>query len=155
MLHLVRERNTSNLCALFLPKRRYSDFQWGAIMYASVYKLQDQTAPYPSGYTNGHAPCAVCEATGRSATIQISAHTSCPVGWTTEYHGYLMSANFNLDRRSKWFCFDQDLQSAGEISNYTATNNVYVSGMDCGHTGHSVCPPYFNARELTCVVCSK
>eukprot|EP00117_Sycon_ciliatum_P026388 scpid73826/ scgid5702/ len=31
---------------------RYSDYQWGGIIYPTVYKLQNQNEPYSSSYTN-------------------------------------------------------------------------------------------------------
>ena len=37
------------------------------------------------------APCAVCYVAQRSASVMIPASTRCPVGWTQEYGGYLMS----------------------------------------------------------------
>ena len=35
------------------------------------------------------APCAVCEAQGRSAVLMLPAKPTCPLDWTKEYDGFL------------------------------------------------------------------
>ena len=45
-----------------------------------------------TAYHGKPTPCAVCYVPQRSAQLMIPASNECPVGWTREYNGYLMSA---------------------------------------------------------------
>eukprot|EP00117_Sycon_ciliatum_P047156 scpid68756/ scgid33707/ len=132
---------------------RYSDYQWGGIMYPAVYKMQGQNEPWHAENTDRSATCAVCESRGRSTSIMMPGRNTCPDGWTREYYGYLTSANFNIDHRSMFLCFDDQIEAGDDISSSYATHHLYVAAVDCRNS--PMCPPYYNARELTCAVCSR
>ena len=68
-------------------------------LYGIEYRTHGVHEVLFSGINNGNstdfhgkpAPCAVCYVPHRSTSLMIPARTSCPVGWTQEYTGYLMS----------------------------------------------------------------
>jgi len=68
-------------------------------LYGIEYRTHNVHDVFFSGVNNGGstafhgkpAPCAVCFVPQRAASVMIPALTSCPVGWTLEYTGYLMS----------------------------------------------------------------
>ena len=103
-------------------------------------------------------PCVVCYVPQRSTSVMIPARNRCPVGWTQEYGGYLMSdhsfliSHWNQPRGGmSYICGDQ----APEI----ATGNKHrqqawleVVRVGCGMLP---CSKYPNGAELACVVCTK
>jgi len=103
-------------------------------------------------------PCAVCYVPQRSASLMIPARNNCPVGWTQEYGGYLMSDHsFTAQRWNQvhagmsYICGDQ----APEIANGTKHRRqgwLEVVRVDCGMLP---CSTYPSGAELTCVVCTK
>ena len=107
---------------------------------------------------NVHAhnvPCAVCMAVSRCSLLMIPGKTSCPVSWTTEYIGYLMSNSGTHTLPTTYECVDKDpesvprLDSGGSVSGSGLFYHVEAScnGM--------ACPPYVAGREMTCVVCTR
>ena len=98
---------------------------------------------------NAHnVPCAVCMAVSHCFLLMISGKTSCPVSWTTEYVGYLMSGGQHHALSKTYECVGKDPESLGLVSGSGFLIHVEAScnGMDC--------PPYVAGRELTCVVCT-
>ena len=73
-------------------------------------------------------------------------------GWKAEYWGYLASGWHQFKGKKKPICIDNTPETAhnGSPSNGHGWLNP-VEGM-CGALP---CPPYKNALELTCVVCTK
>ena len=99
---------------------------------------------------NNPAPCALCYVRGRSTVAMIPARTQCPDGWSTEYAGYLASAQ-DSHKRSSYNCWDEAPEVAvGGTSQNQAL--VYPVEVKCGSLP---CSLYPDGRELTCVVCSK
>ncbi|KAF6024700.1 hypothetical protein EB796_016981 [Bugula neritina] len=98
--------------------------------------------------------CSVCLAP-RSTQVMIPAKTSCPDSWTKEYEGYLMSSYIS-DMRSSYICVDGFAEGVNGTKSTPAGAELYpVSGYCKNSGGLQHCPPYVDARELTCVVCSK
>ena len=104
----------------------------------------------------GHnVPCAVCMAVSRCSLLMIPGKTSCPVSWTREYYGYLMSAyQQSHPLPTTYECVDKDPESVPGL-------NAIGWGSGGGIFGHveascngMACPPYVAGRELTCVVCT-
>ena len=82
----------------------------------------------------------------------IPAKLTCPLGWTKEYYGYLMTENY-MDNIATFECVDADpVAVAGSIGNDTGGDFHHVEA-NCNASG-MLCPPYVAAKELTCVVCS-
>ena len=102
-----------------------------------------------------NVPCAVCMAVSRCSLLMIPAKTQCPTNWTTEYVGYLMSAQYNHALPTEYECVDKDAESVpgldaiGWTQGSAIFNHVEIScnGM--------ACPPYEAGKELTCVVCTR
>ena len=122
---------------------------------------EDQSSFFSTVNTGGRqlpdnpVPCAVCYVSQRSASVMMPAKTSCPVGWTQEYGGYLMSEHSytggEVRHATSYICVDQ----APEIAS---------GAFDPGHTwlvlvevgcGGLPCSKYPNGWELVCIVCSK
>jgi len=103
------------------------------------------------------ALCAVCYVAQRSASVMIPASTRCPVGWTQEYGGYLMSEHSYNDNGARprhattYICVD----AAPEVASGGVSNRqsflVFVK-VGCGTLP---CSKYTTGWELACVVCSK
>ena len=99
-----------------------------------------------------NAPCAVCMAVFRCSLLMIPGKTSCPVSWTTEYVGYLMSAHRDQYLPTTYECVDKDTESVPGLNSAEWNSGVFrhveatCSGMDS---------PYVAGRELTCVVCTR
>ena len=58
-----------------------------------------------------NVPCAVCMAVSRCSLLMIPGKTSCPVSWTTEYVGYLMSGPLAHPPPTTYECADKDPES--------------------------------------------
>ena len=117
----------------------------------------------------GHnVPCAVYMAVSRCSLLMIPGKTSCPVSWTTEYVGYLMSGPQSQGLLTTYECVDKDPESvpglnAADWGSGSGSNSGLDSGeWNMGFFTHIeiscngvACPPYVAGRELTCVVCSR
>jgi len=87
----------------------------------------------------------------------IPARTSCPVGWTLEYAGYLMSEDsFSVVdnpvlHTTTYICVDEAPEAAdGSASQDQAL--VFLVKVGCGSLP---CSKYPQGQELACVVCTK
>ena len=96
-------------------------------------------------------PCAVCDAPTKARAIVIPAKTVCPLTWTREYYGYLMSERYN-HHRSSYTCIDVDPEVIPGEESSTNPSLLYITVTDCDGLP---CPPYENQRMLSCVVCTK
>ena len=98
------------------------------------------------------APCAVCEAQGRSQLLMIPAKRTCPAGWTFEYEGVIASEHYTQPSGGEFICVSSDPEAtAGSQANH-AGGLLFVAEAVCGSLP---CPPYGNGNELSCVVCTK
>jgi len=85
--------------------------------------------------------------------MMIPGRNQCLDGWTLEYHGYLSGGSYTQTAATEFVCLDAEPEV---ILGGSANNNgklFYLSEVRCGSS--SLCPPYINGRELTCVVCSR
>ena len=105
-----------------------------------------------SSFNAHNVPCAVCYVANRSVVLMIPAKTHCPILWTLEYVGYLMSERY-YHYRTTYECVDKDPESVPHLnahSNPTAffyLNEPYCNGLPC--------PPYDAEKELACTVCTR
>ena len=111
-----------------------------------------------SGLPNTHvsehdAPCAVCYAASRPSVLMIPARMTCPENWTKEYSGYLMSEKYETPGRTMYICVDE---SPGSVpgQNSPDPDRVELFMVEAKCEGLD-CPPYYDGRELTCVVCTR
>ena len=124
--------------------RYRSGFQNNARVYGTEYEDHIQET------YNHNVPCAVCLAAPRETVLMIPAKTTCPTSWTTEYTGYLMTAQHG-HHRSMYECVDQSKESVpGSQAN---TNGAMFCHVEAYCNGLQ-CPPYVQDKELTCVVCT-
>ncbi|XP_065903699.1 short-chain collagen C4-like isoform X2 [Dysidea avara] len=96
-------------------------------------------------------PCAVCYVQKRSAVFMLPAKHQCPIGWTTEYYGYLMAERYT-HHRSQYTCVDQSFTPVPSSSSNQDGLLFYPVEGRCGSLP---CSPYDETRELTCSVCTK
>ena len=165
--HLHYGGGTNYLCLPEEPqwKRNSSVDAHTGWLYGVEYDFQGS---YPSFFSTANTggrpvhqnpvPCAVCYVPQRSTSLMIPARNSCPVGWTQEYGGYLMSdhsfsiQHWNQPRAGmSYICGDQ----APEIANGAKTQQqawLEVVRVGCGMLP---CSKYPTGAELTCVVCTK
>ena len=119
----------------------YLGQMWGAEYQAS----------FSSAKVDDDVPCAVCQVSA-AATLMIPAKTTCPSGWSIQYHGYLVSGHYGHDAPSQYICLAQHPEYfEGRRAN---SNGKLIYGVRtvCGSLP---CPPYENNRLLPCAVCSK
>ena len=133
-------------------------------LYGTMYNLGGVHASFVSTVNTGGrslqgapVPCAVCYVPQRSASVMIPAATGCPVGWTPEYGGYLMSEYSIDDNKQRprhpttYICVDQAPEIARGVPN---SSQVYLSLVKIG-CGTLPCSHYPNGWELACAVCTK
>ena len=107
----------------------------------------------PNVYAH-NVPCAVCMAVSRCSLVMIPGKTSCPVSWTTEYVGYLMSGNQGHALPTTYECVDKDPESVPGLDSHEHTaGSGFFYHVEISCNGMA-CPFYVAGRELTCVVCT-
>ncbi|XP_067940947.1 uncharacterized protein [Watersipora subatra] len=122
-------------------------------LYSTEYMSFD-LGIFPRSVHGHNVACSVCHAP-RSAKTMIPAKRSCPIGWTKEYEGYLMSG-YVRNMKTSYECVDTDPDVIGGTQNVTGGASLYFVSGYCGeYGGLSHCPRYVTARELTCVICTK
>ena len=130
----------------------YSEYQPGDYGTSYLYGVEYESwvGPY-AAFDDHNVPCAVCYVTMREIVLMLPAKTSCPVNWTMEYTGYLMTEHRN-HHRSTFECIDGEFQSIpGSSANVNGALFYFVEATCDGLP----CPPYDTTKELTCTVCTK
>ena len=126
--------------------------QSNGLMYGAEYEIHNGQPL--TGRHDYNVPCAVCHTPSRGTTLMIPAKAKCPRGWTTEYVGYLLTAHHGHYHTTTFECIDQDAQGVpSSQGNVNGALFYHIEGR-CS-AGGIPCPPYDQAKELTCVVCSK
>ncbi|XP_063425902.1 short-chain collagen C4-like [Mytilus trossulus] len=109
--------------------------------------------PYPSYLQDHDSACVVCQTINSNSILMVPARLTCPLGWTSQYNGYLMSEMITPNRRrTEYICYDGSpvqIQGSGDRENQAMITPVEVQ---CGSLD---CSKYVSGRELTCVVCSR
>ena len=132
---------------------------YSGYLYGIKYRTDGDNSYY--GTTTYHGkptPCAVCYVPQRSAQLMIPASNTCPVGWTREYNGYLMSAysypaghNTYGHHSTSHICVDASPEVAtGPIHQFQSS--LYFVGIGCGTLP---CSKFTECFNLPCVVCTK
>ena len=122
------------------------------IIYTTEYEIHN--FPPFSHLHNYEALCAVCRVTGRSTVLMIPAKTTCPPNWTTEYKGYLMSANQNHVHQSEYICIDKNAEARPGTDGNTDGSLLYLVETGCRMDDGSPCTSYVSGYELACTVCT-
>ncbi|XP_052066713.1 short-chain collagen C4-like isoform X1 [Mytilus californianus] len=122
-------------------------------VYGGEYQLNSSMKP--SGWSvsndNKEVPCAVCFKKRKSVILMIPGRKTCYKGWTSEYHGYLMSDHTGHNKKD-YACVDIN---AEPLDNKKGNENgalFYPLRTKCGSLR---CPPYTNEADVLCVVCTK
>lgn len=131
---------------------KYKDgFQSGSYIYGTEYEISSAFTPFKRSLHNHDVPCAVCYVPSRSSQVMIPARNDCPVGWSEEYHGYLMSWHHSHKKSGDFVCIDADAEFVhGSHAGVDGALLFLVEGV-CGALP---CLPYVAGRELTCAVCT-
>ena len=146
---------TNTLCLTNSPTwLNYNDAnQNGALIYGTEYEMSGYglvgVTPFNS-LNDYNAPCAVCLNTSFSTHLLVPGTYQCPSGWTSMYHGYLMSTHYNQGA-SEFTCIDVSASAIGSNADHNG-NLLYPTEAECGSLP---CGPYVQDRELTCVVCGR
>jgi len=103
------------------------------------------------GLKDHDVPCAVCQTNSTNFLI-IPAKQTCHTGWAREYAGFLMSERNTNPSSKEFICMDEIPESV--TGSYADRNGAlfYFQKSVCGSLP---CPPYFDSRVITCVVCTK
>ena len=139
-----------------LPKNpQYLTDDTSALYMAHLYGIEFETygtSPPFKDLVNANMPCVVCYVT-KSTVLTVPARYSCPVGFTREYNGYMMSEwSVGGRGRKDTICVDKN---AGAVRGSVADKNpsvVYLMDAQCNGLP---CPPYVAKKPLSCAVCSK
>ena len=122
-----------------------------AYMYGAEYRTWTDSNSQVHGRQNADVPCAVCHVSNRTAVYMVPAKYTCPIGWTREYHGYLMAEYYD-DYRSQFVCADVSLKQVAGTANF---NGGWLLHFVEGRCGSLPCPPYDGTSELSCAICTK
>ena len=125
-----------------------SGIQYYAQMSAAEYHVTDGLVASTDGVD---IPCAVCYVPTRSALYMIPAKYSCPTGWETEYHGYLMT-EWHTHTRSFFTCIDVAMKKVPGSSDFQ--HGIFFNRVEVNCKSR-LCPPYEVTKELTCAMCTK
>lgn len=123
----------------------------GALVYAAEFETSGYGLASLVGLHNYDPVCAVCEVDGANETMMIPGTTNCPSGWTKQYGGYLM-ANHYTQRKSEYVCVNASPMTTGTNSDCNGTL-WYPTETEMGALVQG--SPYFQDREMTCVVCTQ
>ena len=125
-----------------------------SLLYGAEYQTNTDSNSHVHGRQEFDVPCAVCYVTQRSTVYMLPAKHTCHIGWTKEYHGYLMAewSESNNHHRSQFNCVDQDIKVVpGTGANVDGLLFYFTEG----RCGSLPCPPYDSTREISCAVCTK
>ena len=123
-------------------------------LYGVEYRIYgEQTTLFSrASFHDKPTPCAVCYVPHRSASIMMPASTNCPVGWTQEYGGYLMSDHTLKGRfPTSYICVDDAPEVASGGVTEVQSILLFVK-VGCGTLP---CSKYHEGWEVACVVCTK
>ncbi len=144
------------VCLPDVPDYKNDWIEIGEQARATIYSAEYHTSKFPplSHLHDEEIPCAVCRVARRGTQLMIPAITSCPSGWSSEYVGYLMTANFAHQSSKDYVCVYQNAVAHEQTSDGNEEGALLspVEGR-CSH-GNLPCRPYVNGDELACVVCT-
>lgn len=123
------------------------DDTYSSRIYGGEYQLHGQLG---RASHQSDVPCAVCH-TNRSAQFMLPAQYDCPIGWTHEYDGYLMSARHDYFR-TEYTCVDGAFKP---VPNSSQNRDGLLFYPVQGRCGTLPCPSYDETKDLTCAVCTK
>lgn len=81
-------------------------------------------------------PCSECLAVDHNTVLTIPGETTCPPGWTKEYHGYLMTGYSAVGQH---YCMDGRSVDYSILSPYFETNCNLPSSKDCNNIKCALC----------------
>ena len=143
------------LCLPHNPKydKYKNGHQLAGYVYGTEYEVHQYNGdPFKRNLHDHEAPCVVCFVKSRGSMLMMPARNDCPSGWTEEYHGYLMTEDYNHKHSRDFICVDKDPEFVpGSHANKDGALLYPVEGV-CGSLP---CLPYVSGRELTCAVCTK
>ena len=145
---------TSYLCLPHDPSFAPSNFPYaldGSGLVAHVWGAEYQFS-YGNAKVNDDVPCAACLDTKAVTSMMIPGKSSCPSGWRKQYSGHLCASYYRHPAASEYVCVDDDPQYF-EGRRQNSNGKLFFPALTV--CGSLPCPPYENAKYLTCVVCSK
>ena len=119
---------------------------------ASLYGTEYEIPIIPSVLQNENVPCAVCYTSTKTVQVMIPAKTTCPLSWTVEYAGYLMTEHRGHPNNKGYICVDKYSEPVpNSVGNDNGALLYHVTATCTGIP----CPPYATNQYITCVVCTK
>lgn len=133
----------------WLPGKR-GGYQSEAYIYGTEYD-RGNSPIMSSSRQDQDAVCVVCERPKKTQMMMIPGTKWCPVGWTREYYGVLMSEKYNM-KPADFVCVDTSFDYRYGGSDDKGGAYLVVVEARCGSLP---CPPYYDGYEVSCVVCTK
>ena len=136
----------NHLCLVKNPE--YAGYTPGIQNIIQLYPLEYENI---AAVQNHNAPCAVCGTT-RNKVLMIPGTITCPLGWTREYYGYIMTQRKDIQQKSEFICVDgQPDGLPGSAGHTEPAGELFRVEAVCGIIP---CPPYNDYKEITCAVCT-
>ena len=144
------------------PERRSTSF---ASIFGVEYRTIENGDPLGQ-QTEENLPCAVCNLVSSAVYMQPGS-TTCPMGWSPVYQGFIMSelgrlsgSNRNNENyRSEFVCVHEDGEGVDGLSAPSPEAQIGHVHVDCANTNILPCNPpppiSYSAGQLSCIVCSK
>ena len=153
--HYTHTGGGSNYICMVTDARYHSDAITNiGLTPNSVYGTEYETGGHSlHSLHNNNVPCAACLVITCSVQLMIPGTDQCPGGWTTEYTRWLMSNSQGHKARTTYVCVDKDAQALPGLETHQDVALVYHVNVNCNHG--IPCPPYVEAKELACAVCTK
>jgi hypothetical protein len=94
------------------------------------------------------AVCSLCKAPGRQWQLTVAGRNDCPVGFTVDYSGWLMSEKSTGSYRTKHVCVDEQPQGIDGTERHVTSASLWPT-----ETGDGI-PGYVKDLEVSCAQCS-
>ena len=116
--------------------------------------------------TEENLPCAVCTVISSAVYMQPGS-TSCPMGWSSVYSGFIMSelgrlsgSNRNNENyRSEFVCVHEEGEGVADLEAPSPEAQIGHVHVDCANTNILPCniplPISYIEGQLSCIVCMK
>ena len=144
--------SSNHLCLPFNPQYVPGlNANSGAYLCGSEYRVASQLNVGNREVHNRNIPCAVCQVQTRSTALMVPAHSTCPYGWTREYHGFVLGAHYTYTKREH-ICVDREMKTLPGYPGNEDGNLLYSASVKCNGLD---CPPFQAEKPITCVMCTK
>ncbi|XP_063399721.1 short-chain collagen C4-like [Mytilus trossulus] len=144
----------NNLCLPNDPENGEHQLYDNSQVHGAEYYINSDRKPHgmSDNLRYKEVPCVVCYRKQRSSILIVPGRKTCYKDWNVEYEGYLM-ANHYIQKRTNYACIDVNAEPFDSRSSHESNSVLfYPIRTSCGSLR---CPPYTEAADVYCVVCTK